>query len=103
MERVSEERLREICTERYLETPPHHEVVAIARELLELREECIEHLSTILREGVLHGGGKYQGWYDSMALSHINNAGDRLVELGVCENMDTGGKRQFYRFKEPTP
>lgn len=41
------------------------------------------------------------GLWDSMALSHTRDAGDKLVELGVLERLPDGfGRRWFYREKK---
>jgi len=64
-----------------------------------LLEEMVEHLDCIMRsEGILETQGKREGWWDTGALSHVKDAGDRLVELGKWERHPNGyGRRWWYR------
>lgn len=42
--------------------------------------------------------GERAGWWDTMALSHVRELGDRLVELKLWEKHPSGyGRRWFYR------
>lgn len=60
-----------------------------------LKIQLIEALEAIV---YACGSAADDGWYDSMCLSHVVDAGDRLVVLGVWERR-VGGcrRRQFYR------
>lgn len=66
-----------------------------------LRAELAEVYDGVVRQdGFLMSGegGTWDGWWDSMGLSHVCDAGDRLVELGRWERHPDGvGRRQFYR------
>ena len=43
-------------------------------------------------------GTKFHGYWDTCALSHVMEAGDRLVELGVLKKHPDGfGRRWFYK------
>ena len=53
-------------------------------------------------ESIVYGQGHQDpdGWIDSMAMSDVCDAGDRLVELGLWDRKDGGyGRRQWYRPK----
>ena len=63
------------------------------------RVELIQSLEdTVNSAGHLETTGVYAGWHDTMALSTVRDAGDRLVELGVWErHPDEKGRRAWYR------
>jgi hypothetical protein len=69
-------------------------VLAAAADRIEaLEAEIAERCEDVMDAGAASGG-----WVDTMALSHIRNAGERLVELGLWERRPGGfGRRQFYR------
>ena len=71
----------------------------ILDELGRLREEVVGLLQTVIfSDGHLETEGKRAGWWDTMALSHVRDAGDRLVELGQWERSEDGyGRRWWYR------
>jgi hypothetical protein len=56
-------------------------------EIERLRAEIIPLLKTIVICGgyLEPEGSSRAGWYGAMTLSHVRDAGDRLVELGVWE------------------
>lgn len=68
----------------------------------ELREKLIDALEDIAAgQGMYIKEGDKAGWYDTMALSHVRDAGDELVEMGLWERHPDGyGRRWFYRPKE---
>lgn len=65
------------------------------RELVEAHEDAFYGSATLIEKG------EKAGWYDTNALSHVMEAGDALVDLGVFEvHPDGFGRRWFYRPKE---
>jgi len=64
-----------------------------------LKAELAEALADIVcSDGSYEKDGPKKGYYDSMALSHVCAAGDRLVELGLWKRHPGGyGRRWWYR------
>jgi hypothetical protein len=76
------------------------ELTQLRAEVERLRAEIIPLLRTIVICGGYPEpeGSSRAGWYGAMALSHVRDAGDRLVELGVWErHPDGAGRMQWYR------
>ena len=66
-----------------------------ANRIARLEAELVQALTDIV---VNVGYIQSDGWIDSMAHSCVCDAGDRLVEMGLCERKDGGcGRRQWYR------
>ena len=75
-------------------------VPCLERQLAAAKAEIVELLETIMGEGQVIETGDKAGWTDTMALSHVRDAGERLVELGIWERHPDGyGRRWFYRRK----
>ena len=80
-----------------------------ARELVEyakeLRAELIETAEYAFYSGACERSpGKFEGWWDTMALSDLCRFGDTLVDAGVFERHPDGyGRRQFYRPVQEKP
>ena len=67
----------------------------VANRIARLEAELVQALTDIV---VNVGYIQSDGWIDSMAHSCVCDAGDRLVEMGLCERKDGGcGRRQWYR------
>ena len=64
-----------------------------------MSDEIARLNETIIRTGGYEvTEGRRAGWWDTMALSHVQEAGDALVELGLWERHPDGyGRRWFYR------
>ena len=64
-----------------------------------LRENLVSALEAIVQgRGHLESTGVHAGWWDTIGLSEVCSAGDRLVELGAWERYPGGfGRRWRYR------
>jgi hypothetical protein len=73
----------------------------VVKDNLKLEKELVEWLEDYMyAKGNLESSGKFKGYIDTMALSSVMDAGDRLVELGLWEKHPDGvGRRWWYRRK----
>lgn len=87
-------------------------IIAYARDVIAKTRAAIDHIDTddssseqkepieYWIETLLITGGHMDedGWIDTMCLSHVIEAGDALVKLGLYDIRPHGyGRRQFYR------
>jgi hypothetical protein len=91
-------------TERMTRCIAYHSAHAklLRDQLMPLRAEYIEVLEDVLvgqGHTVTEPGDPMHGWIDTMALSPVRDAGDKLVELGIYERAsgEGHGRRQFYK------
>lgn len=75
---------------------------AVVDERDRLREELIEWILDYFHTNAHEEkDGPMAGWWDTMAMSSVLNAGDKLVELGLYERHPDGvGRRWFFRSKK---
>jgi len=68
-------------------------------EIERLRVELADLLDEAFRQVAFHEkSGSREGWWDTMALTHAMDCGDRLVESGLWERHPDGyGRRWWYR------
>ncbi len=67
------------------------QIAMLQQENERLRAEVIERCEAVLyAAGYEHGQDEFKGWVDTCAMSSAQEAGDRLVELGLWERHPKG-------------